>query len=184
VRASRSGATGALLVGRSGSGKTWVQRRLVEEHGFGSPLHVTTRSVDEGDVATVHVAPDEFFAAVSAGDLIAPMLFGASWHAWPRADFERLCRADEPSVAICRPYEALLLSAVQPRLLPVWLAAPAAVVARRLSARAERRDLDAAEAAARRTHDDEDERYRPLLADVVASGDDAVVRILRLLGRP
>lgn len=180
MSAAEPGA-GVLLVGRSGSGKTSVQRRLVEEHGFWAPLHVTTRPVHESDFASEHRDADEFFAAVSSGELTGPMLFGACWHAWSRADFERLCRGDGRGVAICRPYEALLLHAVQPRLVPVWLDAPATVLAERRRARGALRDVDAVHGSARGADDDEDELYRPLFTDVVSTERNAVAAVLRLL---
>jgi len=176
-------SSGALLVGPSGSGKTWVQRRLVERHGFWAPLHVTTRVADQADFATGHVEPDEFFAAVASGELTAPMLFGGSWHAWAAADFARLCRGEDRAVTVCRPYEALLLHAVQPRLMPVWLAVPADVVAERLAARSAHRNVDPAAAAARSADDEEDDRYRPLFEHAVSTAGEALGEILGLLGR-
>jgi ribose 1,5-bisphosphokinase PhnN len=147
---------GVLLVGSSGSGKTWVQRRLVDRHGFWAPTHVTTRPVDATDFGTTHLDEEPFLAGVAAGTLAAPMRFGGRWHAWLQADFTRLCGGEARAAVICRPYEALLLRAVQPRLHPIWLTAPEAVVAARLEARARTGDL--AHRGARQRDDDDDER--------------------------
>lgn len=179
---SAPAGTGLLLVGRSGSGKTWVLRRLVDEHGFWTPTHVTTRPVDQTDAGTVHLSEEAFLAAVAAGELAAPMVFGAAWHAWAREDFARMCSGRERAVAVCRPYEALFLRAVQPRLAAVWLDAPAQVVEERRRERATERDLDEARRRARRDDDAEDARYRPLFEHVVSSEGDAVGAVLALVG--
>jgi len=175
-------SAGVLLMGRSGSGKTRIQRRLVNEHGFWAPLHVTTRPVNDTDFATVSETESNFLAAVESGEIAAPMRFGGSWHAWRTEDLRRLCHGEERAVAVCRPYEALLLSALQPRLVPVWLSAPAPLIAERLQARANERDAGGPQTVERRRDDDEDERYRPFFRDVIASERDAVADILRLVG--
>lgn len=174
---------GALLVGPSGTGKTWVQRRLVERHGFWAPLHVTTRVADAADFGTRHMELEEFMAACASGELTAPMLFGGSWHAWARDEFDRLCRGEGRPVTVCRPYEALLLHSIQPRLVPIWLAAPADVLAERRAGRGAQRNVDPVTATARGADDEEDDRYRPLFEHVVSSAGDAVDEILRLLER-
>lgn len=170
-------------MGASGCGKTWIQRRLVNEHGFWAPRHVTTRQVSGDDFNSHHSSVSEFHAALAAGELAAPMFFGGYWHAWPREDVARLSRGEQPAVVVCRPYEALLLSAIQPHLIPVWLTADAALVAERSRKRAAERDRPSVYREARRVDDAEDAFYRECFRYFASTDVDAVPAILDIVGR-
>ncbi|MGH9213662.1 MAG: hypothetical protein ACRD2C_23750 [Acidimicrobiales bacterium] len=174
--------TGVLLVGPTGSGKTWIQHRLIDDYGFWSPLHVTTRPVSGDDPTTVHVPFEELLAKVESGGLVGPMLFGGTWHAWRPDDLDRLRRGNERAVVICRPYEAFLINAFEPRLVPVLLSTPATVAAERVRQRSEERDLQSGYRQARRADDVEDSAYLPMFRHVSPSGEDAIRTILHLLG--
>ena len=179
VKEDQSARTASLrrnivLTGRLGVGKSTLQARLVTDFGFWTPTTVTTRPIESTDPGMRGIPLADFIADTRAGRLLLPAAFGGYWYAWARADIERLAHSEVPAVLNVRPYTALVLHALLPRTLAVWLWVDDAELERRTSDRHAARDS----ADARRKQDEIDQQYEDLFAIRVCADDQAVTSIL------
>jgi len=175
---------GLILTGALGAGKTTAQDILVRQHGFWTPVTVTTRETSKVEAYVAHVALDDFIAGVIDKKYVLPAKFGTEWYAWTAADFSRLLHDHAaPSVVNVRPYTALLLASLVSTLLPVWLWIDPDELARRISTRGAARDLESSARKERARQDMEDKAYEVLFRFRLRSDEHLVNSLLNLLER-
>lgn len=174
---------GLILTGALGAGKTTAQRGLVDNYGFWTPRTVVTRQVLPAETELSQVELEAFRVGVLKGEYVLPARFGGHWYAWVSADFETLCKpSDRCAVLNVRPYTALVLSTIFRELTPVWLSIDEGERARRLSARAQVRDVEQAQFTERAHSDAEESDYEPLFHYRVLSGPGLIEALLSVLG--
>lgn len=171
---------GFAITGGLGAGKSTVQRRLAAEYGFWIPTTVTTRSVGSAEDELTAATSDEFSDQVRLGEVVFPHLFASHWYGWRVEDLERILRGPGLCVLNVRPYTALVVSALNPSVIPVWLAATPAVRALRLADRAEQRD-GVGWGDERAQRDSQDSAYEPLFRHRISSATDPIPELLSLI---
>jgi len=172
---------GLLLSGELGAGKTTVLNTLVRDHGFWSPKLITTRTVEIEEEGVVSISAESFAADVRNGAYALPAKFGAYWYAWYEEDLHRFVSSNSQKVvATVRPYTALLLAALSPGLVPVWLWADAGELSSRRKARSSSRDLNPGVARQRDLENEIDKTYEPLFRVRIHSDPDTVRALLKL----
>jgi guanylate kinase len=168
---------GVLLSGLTGVGKSTLQDALLRA-GCWTPKLVTTRNTEDTERSIVeHLPHSELLLQLQAGELVAPVFFGGSLYAWPRSDFDRLRTNPSGAVVSARPYTALLLSATNPKLIPIWLDLGEDERLQRLTKRDNARDKDASVVAQRLSKDTEDLLYRELFPVRIRSDGSAFLRV-------
>lgn len=172
---------GLILTGPTGVGKTTIQSRLCEQHGFWTPTTCTTRRVETSEHGLICVPEREFIEAVRAGRILLPAAFGGYWYGWPEEDVAALGSGRERAVMNVRPYPALLLQGVLHGLIAVWLTVDATELHRRRSTRHTSRDDDPLVRARREAQDMEDSVYMPCFSHTCIANEQAVANLLALL---
>lgn len=172
---------GLILTGPTGVGKSTIQSQLREEHGFWAPRTYTTRFVEPNDRDLIHVPSDHFMQAARDGAILLPVTFGGNWYGWLKDDVDVLRSERARAVLNVRPYPALILQALMPSLIAVWLTLEPAELARRRAQRHAARDDDPLVRTRREVQDAEDLVYMPCFKHTCAADDRAVHMLLMLL---
>lgn len=171
---------GLLLTGPTGVGKSTVQTRLRDDHGFWVPHTCTTRIVDSTDSDLLHVPEAEFLQAVHRGEIVVPACFGGIWYGWRNSDVKRMRTDDGRAVLNVRPYTALILQALLDEFTAVWLTLEPNELLRRRSGRQAPRDTNDRLRRQRESQDDDDLVYRPCFGHVYIADDDLLSKLLNL----
>lgn len=172
-----------MLSGPMGVGKTTLQAALLRK-GCWCPHLLTSRPVELLEQEHVeHLNRAELIELVRDGRAGAPAFFGDELYAWADTDVTRLHEEPGGAVVTARPYTALLVAAMVPRLIPVWLDLADDLRRARVDGRATSRDLDGELAQRRLVADAEDLAYRELFRVRVTADATAVERLEELLER-
>jgi guanylate kinase len=172
---------GLLLTGPTGVGKSTAQAVLREQHGFWVPRTCTTRTPEAGEPDLLHFPADRFLEAVRSGEIVLPASFGQEWYGWLTTDLNVLRQNDGRAVLNVRPYAALMLQALLPDFVAVWLTVDDQELSRRRSTRLAARDSDGALRQRRVTQDNDDLVYRPCFAHVYMADARLISNLLALI---
>lgn len=170
-----------LITGPTGVGKSTAQEILRREHGFWVPRTCTTRPVEVHETDVVHFDESDFLAAVRGREVLLPAAFGSNWYGWFTADLQLLLTQPGRAAVNVRPYTALVLHALLPDSIAVWLTLDDDALAERRGARGQERDVDAVLRERRHAQDLEDNVYQPCFAHVIRADDSLLPALLELV---
>lgn len=177
---TRTHDRGLILSGLMGSGKSSLERVLVQKYGYRQPTNVVTRAVNlDEDPNYKTMAEPQFIELARDGSLVFAYRFGQTWYAYPRSDWLAILREGGRGwVMNVRPYVGLLLRSFLDAADAVWLEVDEDTRISRVHQRGAPKDVD----PNRARQDDLERLYRNLYTNIVDSTnlDDCVERTLRI----
>ncbi len=162
-----------VISGHLGSGKTTLERYLVQKHNFLQPDIFLTRNIDDNmDRHISHVSCEEFFELFQENVVSMPMCFGENWYGYSRKSIMKALNCDSKFVFNVRPYTGLLLKSILDGCVSVWVHADKETRVDRIENRSEMKDTQ----EKRMELDENESVYKSLYDFVFESTDQSSIK--------